>query len=389
MPKQLCIVVGTLNLGGCEKHLSYYLPELNKEKFSVTVFTLSEDGELAEEVRSKGVNVIAPWVASKGQKKNILFRVSRLALVGLQFLIYNIKHKPSLVHYFLPGSYLFCYPIAYIAGVRNHIVSRRSLNNYQKGQPAFIIKYERWLHLRMNALLGNSKAVVNQLIDEELTPADKTVLIYNGIKKYPEDIFLKKKSYREKIKISPDTVLICVVANLIPYKGHSDLIKAAALIESKNDWHIICIGEDFTNIKLSLIELGRKQGVEDKISFLGKRDDVSYYLAASDIGVLASYQEGFSNALLESMLAGLPMVVTNVGGNPEAVIDSKTGYVVEPHDENELANKINKLIDNADLRKEFGQLGKETVELKFSLANCVSEYEKIYDLILADSGKQQ
>ncbi len=383
MSKHLCIVVGTLNLGGCEKHLSYYLPELNKEKFKVTVFTLSEDGELAEEVRSKGVNIIAPWVASRGNKKNILFRVSRLVLVGLQFLIYNIKHKPDLTHYFLPGSYLFCYPIAYIAGVRKHIVSRRSLNDYQKGQPALIIKYERWLHLRMSALLGNSKAVVTQLIDEEFTPADKTFLIYNGIKNHSEDIFLKKKDYREKLDVSPDTVLICVVANLIPYKGHSDLIKAAALIESKNNWHMIFIGEDFTNIKQSLIELGKKQGVEGKISFLGKRDDVSYYLAASDIGVLASHQEGFSNALLESMLAGLPMVVTNVGGNPEAVIDSKTGYVVPPHNEHELADKISRLINNPELRKEFGSLGKKIVETKFSLTQCVSEYEKIYDLILS------
>lgn len=383
MSKHLCIVVGTLNLGGCEKHLSYYLPELNKEKFSVTIFTLSEDGELAEDVRSKGVRVIAPWVASRGKKKNILFRVTRLVLVGLQFLIYNIKHKPDLVHYFLPGSYLFCYPIAYIAGVRKHIVSRRSLNDYQKGQPLFIIKYERWLHLRMSALLGNSKAVVTQLIGEEFSPKEKTYLIYNGIKDHPNDILLKKNDYRKKLDVSPDTVIVCVIANLIPYKGHSDLIKSAALIESKNNWHMIFIGEDFSNIKQSLIELTIEYSVEDKISFLGKKDDVPYYLGASDIGVLASHQEGFSNALLESMLAGLPMVVTNVGGNSEAVIDSKTGYVVPAHNEHELANKINKLIDNAELRKEFGKSGKERVETKFSLINCVSEYEKIYDLILS------
>jgi len=384
MTKNLCIVIGTLNLGGCEKHLSYYLPELNKEKFSVTVFTLSEDGELAEEVRSKGVSVIAPWVASKDKKKNIFFKVCRLFLIGLQFLIYNIKHKPDLVHYFLPGSYLFSYPIAYISGVKKHVVSRRSLNDYQKDKSTVIVKYERWLHLRMSALLGNSKAVVTQLIKEELTPKDKTFLIYNGIKKHPQDISTKKKEYREKLSISPGTVLICVVANLIPYKGHYDLIKSASLINSKSDWHFIFIGEDFTNIKQSLIEHARERGVEEKISFLGKKDDVPYYLAASDIGVLASYQEGFSNALLESMLAGLPMVVTNVGGNPEAVIDSETGYVVEPHDEYGMADKINELIDNAELRKKYGRLGKERVLSKFSLATCVSEYEKIYDSVLSN-----
>lgn len=383
MSRHLCIVIGTLNFGGCEKHLSYYLPELNKEKFSVTVFTLSEDGELADEVRLKGVRVIAPWIATKGKKNNILFRVCRLILVGLQFLIYNIKHKPDLVHYFLPGSYLFCYPIAYIAGVRKHIVSRRSMNDYQKKQPDIIVKYEKWLHGHMNALLGNSKAVVNQLIEEEHAPEDKTFLIYNGIKNHPEDIFLKKRDYRGKIGVSRDVVLICVVANLIPYKGHSDLIKSVALINSKFDWHMIFIGEDFTNLKQSLFELSKEKGVDGKISYLGKRDDVPYYLAASDIGVLASHQEGFSNAILESMLAGLPMVVTNVGGNPEAVIDSVTGYIVEPKDEIGLSNKINKLIDNSKLRKEFGQLGKNRIESEFSLANCVSEYEKIYDSILS------
>ena len=382
MSKHICIVVGTLNLGGCEKHLSYYLPELNKEKYSITVFTISEDGELADEMRVKGIKVIAPWVSSKS--KNILFRISRLILVGVQFLIYNIKNKPDLVHYYLPESYLFCYPISYIGNIRKHIVSRRSLNDYQKGLPSILVKYERWLHLRMSALLGNSKAVVTQLIEEESAPENKTFLIYNGIKNHPKDISLKKNEYRKKLKISADTVLICVVANLIPYKGHQDIIKSATLFNSKNNWHMIFIGEDVVNYKQSLVDLTHKYGLENKISFLGKKDDVPYYLAASDIGVLASHQEGFSNALLESMLAGLPMVVTNVGGNPEAVVDKKTGYVVPPHSEHELADKITKLINNSELREEYGQLGKKRAEEKFSLSNCVSEYEKIYDKILEE-----
>lgn len=78
------------------------------------------------------------------------------------------------------------------------------------------------------------------------------------------------------------------------------------------------------------------------------------------------------------------MVVTSVGENSEAVIDSKTGYVVPLHDEHELANKINKLIDDTELRKEFGESGKKRVETKSSLVNCVLEYEKIYDLVLSD-----
>jgi glycosyltransferase involved in cell wall biosynthesis len=114
------------------------------------------------------------------------------------------------------------------------------------------------------------------------------------------------------------------------------------------------------------------------VKWLGGRDDVPQLLGAADIGVLASHEEGFSNAVLESMAAALPMVVTDVGGNAEAVVAGETGYVVAPHDPAELSQAIVRLARDRQLRASMGQAGRARVARHFTLAKCVDEYEEMY-----------
>ena len=125
-----------------------------------------------------------------------------------------------------------------------------------------------------------------------------------------------------------------VVANLIAYKGHRDLIEALALAAAKLPpaWQVLCVGAD-NDLRPELEALAAAKGLAGNLRFLGQRFDVGRLLEAADFGVLPSRaNEGFSNAILESMRAGLPMVVTDVGGNAEAVVDGRTGFVVPPAD---------------------------------------------------------
>ena len=180
--------------------------------------------------------------------------------------------------------------------------------------------------------------------------------------------------------------MLSAIANLMPYKGHVDLIAALKQIADRlpQPWLLLCAGRDGG----SLAEISRaieEFGLALNICLLGERRDVPLLLAASDIGVLpATRNEDFSNAILESMAAGLPMVVTNVGGNAEAVCDGETGIVVPPQDRDDLAAAILALASDPDLRRKMAMRAKAKVAKKFSLEASVESYIAVYEKYLAD-----
>jgi glycosyltransferase involved in cell wall biosynthesis len=113
---------------------------------------------------------------------------------------------------------------------------------------------------------------------------------------------------------------------------------------------------------------------------MGQRNDIPRLLAASDIAVLPSHEEGFSNVILESMAAGLPVVATRVGGNPEAVIDGETGWLVAPHRPTELALKIMDLLSEPEKARSWGEYGRQVVKEKFAAEKMVEAYLELYSL---------
>ena len=114
------------------------------------------------------------------------------------------------------------------------------------------------------------------------------------------------------------------------------------------------------------------------VQLLGERNSINDILAYSDIGVLASYQEGFSNSIIECMSAGLPMVVTNVGGNPEAVKDGVNGFLVPTHNPLKIAESLQTLICSQSIRKKMGLASKLIAEKEFSIKKVINSYENIY-----------
>jgi glycosyltransferase involved in cell wall biosynthesis len=119
-------------------------------------------------------------------------------------------------------------------------------------------------------------------------------------------------------------------------------------------------------------------GIEGNVKLLGARNDIAALLADADIGVLASHEEGFANAILEAMAAGLPMIVTDVGGNAEAVVNGVTGLVVPPRDADALGQAILKLAQDARSRQNMGEEGYKRVERYFTIDRCVANYARLY-----------
>ena len=293
--------------------------------------------------------------------------------------------RPQIAHFFLPGPYLLGAPVAMAAQIPIKIMSRRSLAHYQQNWLGARLA-ERVLHARMNAIVGNCRAILRELMLEGV-PETKLRLIYNGIEsEVPRQ---ERRTARAALDLADEALIGIVVANLIPYKGHRDLIEALALAAPKlpPTWRVLCVGAD-NDLRPELEALAAAKGVAGNVRFLGQRFDVDRLLEAADFGVLPSRaNEGFSNAILESMRAGLPMIVTDVGGNAEAVVNGETGIVVPPANPAELAAALLRMAEDPALRRKLGEAGRQRVATQFTLDACVAKYRTLYDELLT-SGRR-
>lgn len=363
------IVIGALDVGGAETHLAQVLPRLVADGFEVAVHTLTGRGALAAPMEAAGIRVIAPPGSEAGAKAGgFLGRGLRALRAGLSLARFMREWRPDLVHFFLPESYLVGAPIALLALSAKRVMSRRSLNDYQAKHP-LLAKLERALHKRMDALLGNSAAVTAQLIDEG-APRDRVHLIRNGID-------LARFANPKPAPRPAEKAVIACVANLIPYKGHADLIDALARIPREPAWELWCAGRD-DGIGAALEARAQAAGIGDRVKLLGTRDDVPDLLAAADLAVLASHEEGFPNAVLEAMAARRAVIGTQAGGIPEAIEDGKTGLIVPPRDPAALGVALTRLIADAALRKAMGEAGRTRVEGAFSVEACAAAYAAFY-----------
>jgi glycosyltransferase involved in cell wall biosynthesis len=124
-------------------------------------------------------------------------------------------------------------------------------------------------------------------------------------------------------------------------------------------------------------------GLTDHVFFTGRCECVGDLLNISDVGVLSSLAEGFSNSILEYMAAGLPVVVTDVGGVREAVVDGETGYIVPAGDAEKMATRIISLLNEPERGRRMGKQGRKIVEEKFSCDAQVARTEAVYEELLA------
>ena len=377
---RIVFVTESLGIGGTETHLALLLPDLKSAGFDVGVFCFTEKGERAGLFENEGIEVIA--APSFGARKRSFLAFFRIAAGQAKLLSLIRRWRPDIVHFFLPGPYLAGAPVAIATRVPVKIMSRRSMADYRANWP-FIAPLEHRLHRHMDAVIGNSNAITEELRQEGV-PEHKLHLIYNGVRQSAETT--SRSDARQQLDIEPHALVLSTIANLMPYKGHVDLIAALTQIGNRlpQPWLLLGAGRDGG----SLAEISHAieaSGLKGNVRLLGEHRDVPQLLAASDIGVLAPIRnEGFSNAILESMAAGLPMVVTDVGGNDEAVSDGKTGIVVRAADPGALGAAILRLANDTELRQSMGASAKARVAEEFSLEESTARYLTLYEDLLAN-----
>jgi glycosyltransferase involved in cell wall biosynthesis len=361
------IVTSRLDIGGAERHLARVLPALKRRGIEVTLYAMERGGALELELMRHGVRI-------EGPQSTALLHWPRATLALAGFLR---RERPDIVHFFLPRPYLFGSIAAELAGHRRRLMSRRSLAAYQQKYP-LLRAAERLLHRRTIGLIGNSQAVVEELATEAADPR-KLALIHNGIETPPPTAATDRLRTRQALHVEDDALVIVVVANLIPYKGHHDLIDALGLAKEgmPKPWRVLVIGRD-QGVGEELKQRAEALDIAANIIWLGEQAGAERLLAAGDIFVLPSHEEGFSNALLEAMAAELAVIATTVGGNRDAIVADECGILVPSRDPRALAVALKRLAGDPTLRRRLGEAARVRVEQRFSLDTCVARYERLY-----------
>ncbi len=369
-------LVDCLNIGGGEMQMVDLVRKMDRKKFRPIVGCLKKEGPLLPVLERSEIQVEAFPVRGKLFYPQSLKQILRLAR-------FMRREKVKILHTQDLYSHLVGIPAAMMAGVpviTNRLDMGHTLN-----------RAHRWalklLSIGIAKVMANSQGVQRMLVASEKMDPHKIELIYNGV---DMDRFQFAASAsgapREPLpEFQPDDRLIGVLANLWPIKGHDVLLEAAVRVAAY-----------FPKVKFVLIGTGKRRteleararalSIEKHTLFLGSRQDVPRILSCMEISVLPSLAEGFSNAILESMAAGLPMVATDVGGNREAVIDGETGFIVPPGDPDTLADRLLRLLEEPALGQKMGRAGRQRIETYFTLDRMVRDTERFYGEILRSRG---
>jgi len=228
-----------------------------------------------------------------------------------------------------------------------------------------------------DAVIAASKATFNEA-RKLVKDRSKVHLIPNGVDIQRFNPTLDGFKTRKTMGIEGHTVVFTLRAHEPKY-GLEYLIRAVPMVAKEKNDVVFVIG-GCGSLKHYHEQLAIKLGVQDKIIFAGKipQSESPFYYAMSDIVVIPSIQEAFGLGVTEAMACGKPTIGTNVGGIPDQIIDGYNGFVVEPRNAKEMAEKILWLIDNRDEAKRMGINGRKTVEEKYNLDERINQILTLY-----------
>jgi glycosyltransferase involved in cell wall biosynthesis len=371
-PIKLLYVIGTLEVGGTERQLVEIVSRLDRTRFEPVVCCLSAGGPLEERLRREGITVHV--VGFRG------FSVVRNLAKVIRQLIRLVRvvraEAPVIVHGLLFWAYVLGTFAARLVRVPVVIASRRSLGHFKAGKTHYL-----WIERAANAMtdliIANSEAVRADVLRQEQVPARKVIVIYNGLDAERYQVGADQ-ALRSSLRLAPGTAVVAVIANFIHYKGYEYFLDAwSAVVRRCPDAVALLVGDG--PLRASCEQRASAAGLGPRVRFLGTRPDVPRLLALADVLVHPSTEEGFSNAILEAMAAGRPVVAAAVGGNPEAIVNGETGLLVPARDSRSLADAIVWMIEHPADAKRFGEAGRRRVAEVFDLSAMVRRYEEVYE----------
>jgi len=296
---------------------------------------------------------------------------------GLLRLFHLLRAQVRTIVTFTPHSNLLGLPLGWLAGVP---VRLGTYHGYIEG----FSKQLAWLHGRLtnsrlcSAMVAVSEQIRAYAIAREGAQAKKLFVIENGIEPLRVDQLsdATRIGLRAEIDVPSGAALLLTVGRLTVQKGHATLLEAIARLKTSEPPHVFVFAGD-GQLRTELEQKAQHLGIAEQVRFLGVRGDVNELLLAADIFVQPSVSEGLSLALLEALLAGLPVLATQVEGVVNVVEDGVSALLVPPKDPVALAHAIERLTKERDLRKSLGLAGKQRAQARYSVERMGVSYENL------------
>jgi glycosyltransferase involved in cell wall biosynthesis len=366
-------IIDSFEQGGTERQALQLVRMLQAHGgYGVHLACLQKKGTLLSEAEKLGLGEIAEYPLTSFYDLNFVRQVRRLA----RFLK---QSEISLIHTHDFYTNVFGMTAGTIARVPARIASKRETDGFRTSAQKRI---ERGAYRFAHKVIANSNAVRDQLIREGAL-AERIVTLHNGLDmtRFTPSAGISRQVTLKSFGLpqDPDRRFVVIVANVNhPVKDHETFLRAAARVHSEVPASTFVVAGE-GKLMSSLQEFAAQLSLARDVFFLGRCERIPELLSISDVCVLSSRAEGFSNSILEYMAAARPVVVTDVGGAREAVVEGETGYIVSASDDEGMADRIAQLLRDPKRARAMGERGRIVVTEKFSCAAQLAGIEQLYE----------
>ena len=370
-PPLVAHVIQRLAVGGLENGLVNLINHMPQGRYRHAIICLTDSTDYSRRIQRKDVQILA-----------LHQRKGRDMAVHGRFLKVLRSLRPAIVHTRnLPA--LEFQATAALGGVSGRIHSEHVRDMYDLDGMNF--KYNalrKLMRLFIHRYIGVSRNLSEWLVDTVHVPAERVHQIYNGVEMERFYPCAGPRSFPGPADIrSTETFVVGTVGRMEPVKDQLTLVRAflhlvAGDEEARKRLRLIVVGDG--SLREKALQMLREYHADQLAWLPGERDDIPEIMRALDLFVLPSLREGISNTILEAMATGLPVVATNVGGNPELVDHDRTGTLVPPSDPVAMAGGIRGYLSDRDKSVSHGLAGRTKIETQFSMESMVGQYLEVY-----------
>lgn len=368
-------VVYSLGTGGLENGMINIINRISPDRFRHVIICIKQSGDFARRIADPGVRVIELG-KREGHDLGFYWRLWK-TLRQLRPAIVHTRNIAAIEAQF------FAWLIPGVRGVHG-----------EHGRDIYDVAGEnrkyRLLRRILSPFIGRficvSKDLVQWLQDDVGISARKVVHIYNGVdlEKFAPGQRIHPGDFPKNF-LPEGAIVLGNVGRLAEIKDQASLLRAVkTLRESGEEWvtrlRLVIVGDG--PLRGELQELVEELSLQDVCWMAGNREDIPRFLGSMDIFALPSLGEGISNTILEAMATGLPIIASDVGGNPELVLPGENGLLFPAGNIEALAQAIASVCRDAEQREKMASRSRARVVQEFNWKSTVDAYCGIYDVLL-------
>jgi glycosyltransferase involved in cell wall biosynthesis len=360
--------VPCLTMGGVERKVRDLAMALPRDRFDPVVFWSCYWGPLGDNLLDAGIPVHQVPFNRPEQLSDMVSAIREL--------------QPHIFHSFSYRRDDCDVRAALDAAVPTILTYRADVRFWDDAQA--LQEWETFRNQGTHRITVCSEAVAEVVRNIERVPDAKIRVIHNGVRLPSEEPPSPASGVREELSIAPGDPLIGYVGNYRPEKGHETLLRAfRQVLKVFPSARLLCCGLSESGVKRRLQALADEFCLDGRVSLLDLQMDVDRIYRGLDVYVQPSDTEGHSNALLEGMSYGKPVVATRTGGNAEALCHGETGLLVPPGNPARMSAAIVALLGDADLAAKLGRAARDRVRECFQFQNMLNGYTDLYEEELA------